>query len=241
MDTHNKAFKKSFLFSLILHILCLFLLGRMIPERPSEYRIEVDIKTMAPVKNRMNIPRPGKSLGHIRPTPLLKKEVSLKNLIPAIHNKGSGKNRSEYPGLHEDLIRHPEPSSHVASHMRSIIEGVRNIPIPGLPTRRESKTDATDAYLDSIFTHIERFRTYPVAAKRQGLEGTVRLAFLLYRNGALGDIRVTESSHYTMLDHAAIENIRAGDPYPPFPSDLEEKSLWIDVPIVFLLEKNNPR
>lgn len=250
MDTHNnKAFKISFLFSVILHVLCLFLLGGMISKRPSEYRIELDIKAMAPVKNRMNIPRPGKSLGHIQPMSLLKKGGSLKNLIPAIHTKGSGKNRSEYAGLHEDLIMHPKPSSHV----HSIIEGVRDIPIPGLPTRKKSKNDDTDAtditdttntsdaYRNEIETHIKRFHTYPFAARRQGLEGTVRLAFQLYRDGTLGDIRVLESSHYTMLDNAAIENVRAGDPYPPFPPDLEKKSLLIDVPIVFHLGKNKPR
>ena len=241
MDTHNKVFKKSFLLSVILHVLCLFLLGRMISKRPSEYRIEVDIKAIAPAKNRMNIPRPRKSLGHVRPTPLLKKEVSLKNLIPAIHPLGPGKKRSEDPGFDEDCIRYPEPSSYVASHVHSIIEGIRDIPISGLPTRREPKTDATDAYLNAIETHIKRFHIYPFAAKRQGLEGTVKLAFLLYRDGTLGDIRITESSLYTMLDHAAIENVRAGSPYPPFPPDLEAKSLLIDLPITFHLKENKPR
>lgn len=77
---------------------------------------------------------------------------------------------------------------------------------------------------------------YPDSAKEAGFSGTVKLKLHLSYLGQLLDVAVKEPSSYRVLDDNAIEIARRLISYPPFPPSVEEKELWIDIPITYQLD-----
>jgi periplasmic protein TonB len=69
--------------------------------------------------------------------------------------------------------------------------------------------------LRALVRHLEAHRHYPVQARRQGIEGTVRLAFRIRVDGSLAAIEVRESSGSRLLDRAAVRTVERASPVPP--------------------------
>ena len=60
--------------------------------------------------------------------------------------------------------------------------------------------------------------------------------YLVDRKEEIKNIRVVKSSHYQILDKAAIESIKKANPFPPFPKELKENSLIINISLRFELK-----
>jgi periplasmic protein TonB len=75
---------------------------------------------------------------------------------------------------------------------------------------------------------------YPLAARRQGLGGTVELHVWLEATGRVRDVQVARSSSHALLDDAALETIRRLGPVP-FPESLPRRPLLIRIPLVYEL------
>lgn len=237
---HNKALGLSLLISLAFHIVFLFFLGSRIQQHQYESRIEVDIKLLAPDKNERNTPRPRRPpLKTVLQIPNLKRHLASRmDYFSSIPEK-IPKQAKDYSQVSYEKVAckpDPVPTCVVATPVHSIMNET------GLPASIESTAfniDQTNAYLAMIYSCLEKLKKYPLSAKRQGIEGRVGLAFLLHRDGTPGDIKITKSSHFPVLDKAAIETVKAGNPYPPFPEGIKEDSIWIDVPIIFdLMEES---
>ena len=89
--------------------------------------------------------------------------------------------------------------------------------------------------------YLRRFRQrvvesliYPLAARRQGLGGTVELHVWLEATGRVRDVQVARSSSHGVLDDAAVETIRRLGPVP-FPDSLPRRPLLIRLPLVYEL------
>lgn len=78
--------------------------------------------------------------------------------------------------------------------------------------------------------------TYPSLAREAGFQGTVKLGLHLSYRGELLEARVKESSGYKIFDDQAINAAKGIVSYPPFPSSIKQKELWIDVPIAYQLD-----
>lgn len=79
---------------------------------------------------------------------------------------------------------------------------------------------------------------YPEIARLRGYEGTVQLAAEILPSGRVGSIKVKKSSGYAILDQSAIEFIR------PCKYEADRKlgkpnTLWLELPIKFILDDNN--
>ena len=70
--------------------------------------------------------------------------------------------------------------------------------------------------LRTIRRQIERVWSYPDAARRDGLEGTVWLRFRIAPDGSVAQVEVDRSSGHALLDDAAITAVRRAGPYPPY-------------------------
>ena len=68
--------------------------------------------------------------------------------------------------------------------------------------------------LRSIRRRIEEAKTYPEAARRAGMEGTVEVRFQIGPSGAPVNLEIVTSSGYPELDQATLETIRRAGPYP---------------------------
>jgi len=60
---------------------------------------------------------------------------------------------------------------------------------------------------------IERVR-YPVVARRRGLEGEVKVSFIVCRNGKVKDVKIQESSGAAILDKHAVHAVMNAAPFP---------------------------
>lgn len=124
-------------------------------------------------------------------------------------------------------------------------ERVRELPVPdGVPQftlpeqkGRQASTDATvrSLYVTALRTAIERFKEYPLMARRQRLEGIVKVSCQISREGELRDARVVSTAGYSILDSAALRTVRSVGRFPPVPIELEGEPFSFVAPITFRL------
>ncbi len=87
----------------------------------------------------------------------------------------------------------------------------------------------TPATMLLISTAIEKAKTYPLLARRRGMEGTVYVGFRISSSGEPQDIEIIKSSGYNILDKATLKVVRKAAPYP----HIEDR---IEVPITYRLK-----
>jgi protein TonB len=76
---------------------------------------------------------------------------------------------------------------------------------------------------------------YPLVARRNGVEGTVRLKVFVSRDGRAGQVQLDRSSGSSALDSAALEAVKDWRFVPARRGD-EIIESWVIVPLVFKLE-----
>ncbi len=91
-------------------------------------------------------------------------------------------------------------------------------------------------YANIIQERIAENITYPAAAKSAGFQGTVKLNLHLSYTGTLLDVSIKSSSGYDILDQYAIDVARSVASYPPFPSSIQEKELYVEIPVSYRLD-----
>lgn len=83
-----------------------------------------------------------------------------------------------------------------------------------------------------LLAHIERYQRYPNAAKRDGLQGTVLVAFAMRRDGSVVTVGIKSSSGLPILDQEAIDTVRRAQPLPAIPAEMAEQ-LTVLLPVAF--------
>jgi TonB family protein len=84
--------------------------------------------------------------------------------------------------------------------------------------------------IETIRNAIERFKTYPLAARRRGTEGVVHVSFSITPEGKPDQVRIVRSSGSRLLDRATIDTVKRASPYPYVNASLE-------VPVMYRLEE----
>jgi len=97
------------------------------------------------------------------------------------------------------------------------------------PAQPVSEPDYRAAYLDNPRP------PYPLAARRQGLEGRVLLRVEVLANGSSGRVEVKSGSGYEILDRGAREAVKAWR-FVPARRGGEALVAWVDIPIAYRLE-----
>jgi protein TonB len=77
--------------------------------------------------------------------------------------------------------------------------------------------------------------TYPNLARKRGHQGTVVLQVFVNRQGRIDDIRLDESSGYSMLDRAAVNAVKKWI-FEPGRRNNKTVSMWVRVPVTFRLK-----
>ena len=75
---------------------------------------------------------------------------------------------------------------------------------------------------------IERAKTYPVIARKRGIEGTVYISFRINAQGKPQELKILKSSGSNILDTATKDIVKRAAPFPYVDSPVE-------VPVVFKL------
>lgn len=100
----------------------------------------------------------------------------------------------------------------------------------------EGPVDPIVRYARIIQHRILENLTFPQTTNNADFQGTVKLSLKLSFRGDLLEAKVKDSSGYSMLDDNALSTAKRIAPYPPFPSVIEQKELWIEIPIVYRLD-----
>lgn len=74
--------------------------------------------------------------------------------------------------------------------------------------------DGIGDLLRDIKRRVEQAKTYPDAARRAGMEGTVEIRFRIGRDGNAEAVEILRSSGHPELDEIAMQTIRRAGPYP---------------------------
>ena len=84
--------------------------------------------------------------------------------------------------------------------------------------------------IDLIGSAIERAKTYPILARKRGLEGTVYVSFRVTTSGEPDEIEIKKSSGHSILDSATVKVVQKAAPYPLLNNRVE-------VPVAYRLSK----
>jgi periplasmic protein TonB len=82
---------------------------------------------------------------------------------------------------------------------------------------------------------IERYKEYPVMARKGRIEGTVVIQGTLTRDGSLRQYNISRTSKSRLLDNAALLAVRTVESFPPVPTELLGDGLVFELPVSFRL------
>jgi periplasmic protein TonB len=89
-------------------------------------------------------------------------------------------------------------------------------------------------YISLLRRRVQEALTYPSAARRRGMSGTVHLDISVEPSGKIADVLVVRSSSHEMLDAAALDAVRALR-HVPFPPGVRPRPVRVRLPVVFEL------
>ncbi len=125
---------------------------------------------------------------------------------------------------------------HVMSQGEEPQEELKSQRVKLPPINEDNIKDPVLKYSKLLQRRILKTITYPLAAKNAGFQGTVKLSLKLSPQGELLESKIKETSGYRILDDAALQKAQETSPYPPFPPEIKEKEIWVDIPITYQLE-----
>lgn len=92
-------------------------------------------------------------------------------------------------------------------------------------------------YLQALYRRIIKHASYPIRARRLGMEGAVKVALVLGCDGHLFDIELVRRSPFTVLNMAAFETVNKVIPLPPPPVGTCQERMRVRVPFTYRLER----
>ena len=98
-----------------------------------------------------------------------------------------------------------------------------------------SSEQATDDYIVRLRAWLSRHKQYPMAARSQKIEGTVRVYLVIDADGTVISQRILESSGSELLDEAARQMLTRSQPLPRMSASMRRNRLELVVPVVFAL------
>jgi TonB family protein len=83
------------------------------------------------------------------------------------------------------------------------------MPAPPAPPAQPAvdREALTRDFLQTIRDELMRNKRYPSAAQRMGLQGVIRVSFVILPDGSFAEIRLRRASGHEMLDSAAVETV----------------------------------
>ncbi len=102
-------------------------------------------------------------------------------------------------------------------------------------TRRLTATSARSSddalYMNQWLYRIEQLgvSSYPIEARRNNIEGQLRMLVAIQADGTIREVKILESSGYSILDDAAIRIVRQAAPFQPFPEVMRKKTDILEI------------
>jgi len=98
---------------------------------------------------------------------------------------------------------------------------------------RPTVQDPQLRYAMQVQERIAKAIRYPPNEQQLGITGQVKMRLHLFRDGTLARALIAESSGVPAFDAEALKAAEVQSPYPPFPAELPQQDLWLELPVVF--------
>ena len=92
-------------------------------------------------------------------------------------------------------------------------------------------------YAARLAARLNRYKHYPMAARRARMEGTATLFLRVRRDGSVAEHRISESSGFEALDSAVLRMLDRAQPLPAFPAAMPDDEVSISIPVSFSLSR----
>ncbi|ELP5666099.1 energy transducer TonB [Campylobacter upsaliensis] len=133
----------------------------------------------------------------------------------------------------------PKQSSKIApkksqskTSAKPLNEGIENSNLKSNESTKSSilsSKQSEEVALNKIQEAIQKAQIYPLIAQKKRMSGVVKVEFMWMSDKTLADLKIIQSSGYTLLDKSALESIRKAS--LNFPS--YERNLKITLPISY--------
>ena len=129
----------------------------------------------------------------------------------------------EFDGEDSELSL-PEQAESLRAKLREQVQMLASQPKQRILTAASTKSADEAEYLNNWLTMVEEIgnQNYPAEATRRQLEGVVRVMVVIYPDGSLKGMEISESSGYSVLDEAAKRIVRLAEPFPAFTPSMNE-------------------
>lgn len=119
----------------------------------------------------------------------------------------------------------------------AIVAPPRAVPqAPPAPTG-QGLSEGRESYFGKLLAQLNRYKRYPVAARKARVTGVVMLHFVMDAQGRVQSFSIAKSSGHPALDEEALALIQRAQPMPPLPADFPTKTLDAVVPVEFFLNR----
>jgi protein TonB len=106
-------------------------------------------------------------------------------------------------------------------------------PPPGVA--RQPSPDAIRRWQATLVAHLQRYKRYPSAARRDNEEGIAYLRFAMDRNGTVLFKRLERASGHAALDQETLALVERAQPLPAPPPEMPGERFEFVVPVQFQL------
>lgn len=118
----------------------------------------------------------------------------------------------------------PAPLGRAGLYDKGVIGDLAGKDKSGLPKKDNAITFDTSeyrfkGYMRKLREKIESIWVYPPEARTKGIYGDLKIRFTIKKNGSLGAVELVRTSGYRMLDEAAVQALKDGEPYWPLPDE----------------------
>jgi TonB family protein len=133
------------------------------------------------------------------------------------------------------ITQHKRPL-HKPIAMSSMVKFERRVATSNTTTRGVPKLASADIR-GKLQTDFARYFSYPAIARQRGWQGRVQIGFRIQPDGKLTNIYIVRSSGYQLLDESALKALRRVEPLAEAVSLLNGKSVDMQLPVIYKLEK----
>ena len=222
-----RRFSKGVLFSLLAHLLlayCALRFGLAV-ERPREAQplfVEL-VESRDTAESKTSTTLPSDLVNH-SPVAAEKPKLVATMLRPAAKMKSS-----------EHIVETSPLFSAAEASAAETKETIASVQVPKAALTTSWDVNEKPAYAEILLEHIKKFKEYPSAARKRGLEGTTLVRIELSSEGSLLDSTIANSGGFSLLDTAALNIVRKAVPYPAPPPSIAGSRFQFLLPITFRL------